>query len=344
MSRLDSSNNTNLENCTFSKTILMLLVILYHSSVFWKGNWFSVVEPGHSSFILSAFSSWLNSFHVYGFALISGYIFAYKRMQGSYKKYLPFIKNKAKRLIIPYIFVASVWVIPFAEYYFRYSLKELILRYVLCTSPNQLWFLWMLFIEFVIAWPLWNISYRKPLIVWGVMLPLYAIGIICQQYVDNYFCIWTGFQFAVFFYIGMRIRIKEETSTYFINRIPTSVWVVLDAVLFILRIKVQQPLMEQIVILLLHLVGSIMSFKALNQLALKVKWREWKWLNALSRVSMPVFLFHQQIIYVVISLLNGLISPYVIVLLNFLISLTVSFGISTILMKWKTTRYLIGEK
>lgn len=70
-----------LSNCGFVKTILMLLVILGHACAFWSGHWFTD-NPALPSRGLNALFEWLNSFHIYAFALVSGYIFTYKIIRG----------------------------------------------------------------------------------------------------------------------------------------------------------------------------------------------------------------------------------------------------------------------
>ena len=107
-----------LKNCTFVKTMLMLIVVFYHSILFWSGNWFSAI-PAQRLEILAGIASWLNSFHIYGFALVSGYLFYYLRYEkGKYGRYIPFLKQKAKRLLVPYVFAAAVWVIPISAAFF----------------------------------------------------------------------------------------------------------------------------------------------------------------------------------------------------------------------------------
>lgn len=69
-----ASKQEAVDNCYFIKTILMLLVVLYHSIVF-CGNWFHVKEVIYPSQPLAVLAQWLNSFHVYGFTLVSGYLF-----------------------------------------------------------------------------------------------------------------------------------------------------------------------------------------------------------------------------------------------------------------------------
>ena len=58
---------------------------------------------------------------------------------------------------------------------------------------------------------------------------------------------------------------------------------------------------------------------------------------------MPVYLFHQQIIYFAIILLNGKVNPWIHMIANFAIAVTGALIISIILMKWKITRFLLGE-
>jgi fucose 4-O-acetylase-like acetyltransferase len=95
---------------------------------------------------LGVLSSWLNTFHIYGFTLVSGYLFyALKYEKGKYEKYLPFIANKCKRLLLPYVFVSLVWAIPFGVFFFRYGAMDILKQYALGTAPSQLWFLLMLF-------------------------------------------------------------------------------------------------------------------------------------------------------------------------------------------------------
>lgn len=95
---------------------------------------------------------------------------------------------------------------------------------------------------------------------------------------------------------------------------------------------------------LLYIIGALMAFVVLQKLATRVNWEESKVFSFLSKNSMLVYLFHQQIIYVFISLLNGVINPYLHAGINFVGAMAISLLISTVLMKFKWTRFLIGEK
>ncbi len=127
-----------LSNCSFVKTILMLIVVIYHSILFWTGTWF-VEEPTYAAPLLATVAQWMNTFHIHTFTLVSGYLFYYLKIEkGKYDKFLPFVVNKVKRLLVPYVFIALAWAIPFGVYFFSYSISDIIIKFGLGISPNQL--------------------------------------------------------------------------------------------------------------------------------------------------------------------------------------------------------------
>lgn len=341
---------TKLDNCSVVKMVLMLVIILYHSTVFWKGDWWDS-DPFFQSKILGYFAGWLNSFHIYAFSLVSGYIFAYKIERGSYQSYSAFIINKAKRLLIPYIFVALVWVAPISAYFFDWDWGFLAKKYLLAIEPSQLWFLWMLFGVFAIVWPIRMLMLEKPLVGWVASLAFFGIGLIGRHIFPNVFCVWTACQYVLFFFIGMRIRTKEEKQEKLITEaFPWYCWVIVDLLIFSGTIMIGQhsgtawSLIAIVLNMILHVVGAIMAWTALQTLTGKVNWKDSKAFKTLSSYSMPFYLFHQQIIYFTIVWLNGKVNPWIHAGVNFIIALTGSFLISLFLMHWKITRFLIGEK
>ncbi len=64
--------------------------------------------------------------------------------------------------------------------------------------------------------------------------------------------------------------------------------------------------------------------------------------NGLKEKSFGIYLFHQQIIYLTIILLNGKVSPIVQVVISFLCALGVASIITTVLKRFKLTRILYG--
>lgn len=77
----ESGEKKQLENIGFVKTVLMLVIILGHSFDFWTGTWFTE-NPALESRGIDIIATWLNSYHIFAFALVSGYLFAFKILRG----------------------------------------------------------------------------------------------------------------------------------------------------------------------------------------------------------------------------------------------------------------------
>ena len=335
-------------NCNFVKTILMLIVVIYHSCIFWAGGWFSMVTPQFSAPIISQIALWTNTFHIYAFALVSGYIFYHlKYEKGRYEKFWPFVLNKAKRLLIPYAVVSIAWVIPVSSLFYKVTFKDILKNYVLGISPGQLWFLLMLFVLFVVFFPLSKFFKENDIFGAVVVVAFYGVGLIVQLLNVNFFQIFRAFTYVPLFWLGFKIR---QHGSLCIKKIPSLIWVVADLLLFALYTIISKydgaifALLQKGVYFVLCVVGALMAFVVLQEIAGRVKWKESSVFKFLSKNSMPVYLFHQQIIYVIIYYLNGVVNPYIHVAINGLGSLVVSLIISALLMKFKWTRALIGEK
>lgn len=343
--KLKEPNDSRIENCSFIKVILMILVVLYHSSVFWTGTWLNVISVYEKSIFLDIFSRWLNSFHVYGFTLVSGYIFNYLIDEGKYRNFKKFILKKLNRLILPYLFVTIIWVAPISSIVLSLDKTELFYKYVLCINPSQLWFLWMLFNVFIISWCLKKYI-RNDMQALIICLLSYAIGLIGGRLLPNVFCIWTSLKFLTYFIIGMKIN--EKDNSYFLSVSPLYYLVIHLALFIIVNLFSRYTGVVFSVFTLgfsyiMNIIGAIMSYSVLSALSEKFNWEDNKLFNKLSKRSMIIYLFHQQVIYSTIILFNGRVSPILNMLINFVVAMVISYVISDILLKFKVTRKLVGE-
>lgn len=341
------SKKVELNNCHFVKTVLILVVVLYHSILFWSGNWFDAVEPSRVA-ALDLFAQWLNRFHIYGFTFASGYIFYYTQHErGGEQSFLSLIKGKAMRLLIPYAFTALCWVIPTNAYFYGFSASKTAWDFLLAVSPAQLWFLWMLMVVFVIMGLLDKFVARHDWLGAATVGVLYLIGMVGEMKLPNVFQVWTGCQFVVYFWVGFKLR---QHGMARLRRIPVIAWVPAHVVLF--AVVRSLPAADGIIMtfaykglgVVLNVLGALMAFMVLQWLAERVRWQESKVFGMLQRSAMPVYLFCQQVTYWVIVALNGLLNPYLHAAVNFAAALFVSVLISWVLMRFRVTRFLIGEK
>ena len=254
-----------LSNSGFAKTILMLCVILGHSMAFWSETWIKEIPVAIKSETIKTAFLWINSIHTYGFALISGFVFAHKMESGHYERYGKFIQKKILRLIVPYFFVALIWVAPIDYILFTPSFPVVVERYLFGINPSQLWFLWMLFDIFAIAWPLWRYI-KDPRFGFALSMVLFCVGKLGSRFVTNYFCIFTALQYFVFFYIGIqlrlrRIRILNEWWKWFIIHLGTFI-----VYIFTLQTPgLKGEIIRIGILLLVHSAGAIFAFLTLTR-------------------------------------------------------------------------------
>lgn len=159
---------TNLDEVSFVRPILILLVVLYHSMAIHTGNW-EMLEGGTIIPAYKAVGRLAYSFMLESFVFVSGYVWAFQReTRGRKESLLMLCQKKAIRLLIP--------TIVFGLFYF-YLLEEGKLTILhLLEGPGHLWFLPMLFECFLISWCLlyFKLSFKivlPILIIIGIFLP-----------------------------------------------------------------------------------------------------------------------------------------------------------------------------
>ena len=325
----------------------MLLIVIFHSILAWNNTWFSVIGLTYRAPIFEVISAWLSTFHVYTFAGVSGYIFyycKYERKSKTYQNYRSFLKNKTRRLIVPYFVVSILWVAPAKQFFYQINIKEFIRAYILGEDAEQLWFLLMLFIVFVIAFPIADFIKEHFKIGVFICLLFFAIGLVAMRGMPNVFCYRTAFQYMIFFFLGFWMRQYD-----FAYRIPWIVWLVVNIVLFVFNrtIDTSSAIMmgvASIIQLLLHLAGTMFAFGFLQMLAnmLNKGLANSKIWGTLSENAMGIYMFHMQIIYFTLFVFNGKLHPVSHALVNIIVSLSLSLAISMVLRRFKLTKFLLG--
>lgn len=172
-----------LKNCTFVKTVLMVVIVILHSVAFWRGDWFTIIQPGQDFAPFKLLAEWIATFPVYGFALVSGYLFYYvKYEREGYTQFGSFLKKKFNRLLVPYIFISAVWAVPIGCFFFHYNRKDIINDYILGKSPNQLWFLLMLFWALLFMFFLSDVIKKNVVFAIGVAAVFYVLSIAVRHF------------------------------------------------------------------------------------------------------------------------------------------------------------------
>lgn len=326
------------------KTAMMLLVVFYHACMFFTGSWFDVVSPVYDAKYMAVFAEYLNTLHVQTFTMASGFLFyVLKKEEGRYcTDFQTDARKRAKRLLIPYAATIVFWVLPFYIAYHGFNIRQIIYKYVLGCAPSQLWFLPMLFWLFIVAYIVF--AKHKPnktglcasiLISMGGYV-LNKIGFI------NILQLETAVSYAMFYYLGAYLYEKKVK----INVGKVAGCAVISIMGFILShaligngsmlIKLVRLLASNSCslagVLMVYGIGDLFGCNA----ARSALW------NKLRQNSFGIYLFHQQLIYPCIMLLNGRVYPVVQVLISFVIAICGASVIAELLRKFKETKIMFG--
>lgn len=340
-----------LKNCNFIKAILMLFVVLDHSICFYGGSWFQIIKPLEINKNLVFISGFVGNFHIYGFTLVSGYIYYYSKYEvAKYKFFKNFLISKIKRLIVPYIFCSIFWAIPVYKILYKQDSVDILKKYLLGMAPSQLWFLLMLFNVFIIFFFLSDFFKKVNIFIGGgVTILFYCFGIIGGNLGLNIFQICRSLCFIHLFYLGFKIREYEENYRKY-KKININMYIFLYLLLFfsISYFSGANSISYKIINLglknLLHILGAVISFVILQNIADRIDFDNRVVIRILISNSMIIYLFHQQLIYIILYKTNGLINCYISAIFNFLGAILISLLIAKILKNFKITRLLIGEK
>ena len=338
-----------LANCYFIKTVLMILIVFYHCIVFWSSSKWFVVTPDCVSPILARIAQLLNSFHIYAFALVSGYIYyAMRYEQGKYSHFGLFIANKSRRLLIPYISVSILWVIPHNIIWYKPSIQSILKSFLLGVSPDQLWFLLMLFWVFMICYAISNGAKKYAFISFPLVCFLYFLGV--KMPTANYFQYKYGLMYVLYFLIGFYIR--EFDLLTVIRGKKKWLYCGITGFLFVLLFAItridfpKNTLMIALYIgleMLMRVFGSVFAFLLLQVVASHVDVNS-RFVVMGSKYSMTVFLLHQQIIQVMLYCVRNWTSPMLISLVCFAVTMAITTALAILINKVKPLRFLFSGK
>ena len=151
-------------------------------------------------------------------------------------------------------------------------------------------------------------------------------------------------RFVLYFYLGVCHRKDGRKSAY---KIPSVVYLCVHILLFIIWSNINErggilfKLTSFAVSELMYVVGAIGAFVIFERIACRIK-KQNSVLKFGCKYSMSIYLFHQQIIYVVLYLLNGKLPPNLLAMTCFIVAIAVSSLLSIIMDRFKLTRFLVS--
>lgn len=201
-----------LDEISFIRPILIVLLVLYHSFAPWCGSWDAFVGFENNSFYWwIAKTSY--SFMLPMFVFISGYIWAYQREVCLRKDgFLQLVKKKIKRLYFPSLLFSCIYCLIFhnAEKV-ELDIKHMVgIIVTILSGMGHMWFLPMLLMTFMISWLLLEIRNEK--VLWGIVLILFFMSVFWIP-----FGVSRSFYYIIYFILGYKVfnfaeKIRESVN------------------------------------------------------------------------------------------------------------------------------------
>lgn len=202
----DIQQKKNLDEVSFIRPILIVLLVLYHAFAPWCGAWksFDGYEPNGVYWWIGKATY---SFMLPMFVFISGYVWSFQRealnKKDSFKKLL---SKKFKRLYIPSLIFSIAYLAIFKGSIFigiGWG-KHLIINILhILSGCGHMWFLPMLFWIFLLMWCILQIDKRW--LRW-----LIVVGLCGISFIPVPLGISTAFFYIIYFYAGYEAFIYAE--------------------------------------------------------------------------------------------------------------------------------------
>jgi peptidoglycan/LPS O-acetylase OafA/YrhL len=309
------------------RAIAIILVVLGHSIIIYKSGW-NYYHTEVNCQLFNYLDLIIYLFHMPLFFSISGYLFIDKCKQ---KNISTIVKNKFKRLIIPYVVVGILWVYPiriisqysgFAKHGWIYNI---LVNIILGADNGHLWFLPALFSMFVISYFLEKYVKNNTL-KYLLIFIMFLLG-----HILSFSWISETFKYIVWFYLGYFIK-KYSVESKMKYKKATIILTVILVTIYIFtynwNVYFSLSLKYMICLVLIPLLYNIITSKPL------------KILESISNYSFGIYLFHSPMIYITFNYLPN-INPFFMLLINFLCCGLFAYFITYFISKSKY-KFMIG--
>lgn len=353
----DTSKALYLDHLDFLRGLCVLTVVVFHCYAFLTHGHFPAMRETYLQFdrinycgpIVVAMPL---------FTFISGFLYAYLRNLGKYSKYLPFIKNKSKRLLLPFIFFVTFFCI--TTEFQQTDLTTLIKHIGHCIAfgaYNHLWYLPVLFWCFIIIRIFERLSNSKiVLLLFLVIAYILAFVIPVSGFLFNLgkvapWLYWFLLGFAYFKLRGELSLIIANTNRKVIALASVCVCVIGLIVCFgFPDYKKPQFNAVEILIVSIAIIALFFTFDELSKYKNAKNIFTIKIVKSVSKYSFGIYIFHYWLAPILISStakrilhLEAFAEHYYIFPIVFsIVTFLASYIVTYLFQKTKLGKYLLG--
>lgn len=194
------------------RALAIVIVVFGHSIILYDPNW-GYYTPTYSAGLLASIKQFINIFQMPLFFSVSGYCFQFSREKISKTGYLSFVKAKMKRLLIPFVAFALLWMIPLrmvSRYPYWQEKTFLVILYEIVTGKDSghLWYLISLFLIFLLSGAIeiasnkCGIKSEESIIATTIDFMILAVFSFLAPFVPNILYIQNVAKYLMWFYFG----------------------------------------------------------------------------------------------------------------------------------------------
>lgn len=318
------------------RALAILIVMFGHSIIIYSPSW-GYYTSVYSVPLLAHIKQWINVIQMPLFFALSGALFF---PSCNRKTFSSIVINKAKRILIPYLAIAAIWMIPirmlvgYAPYAGR-SFFHIYIHEILLSGDNgHLWYLPCSYLCFLVGKGIEKLISRIKenhclLVNISELTVLFLISMVSGKLVPGGGLIYNVLNYFFYFYLGGFVYSKRDEISNFLNRhiaIFACIGLVLNIGCAFLSMKPVNCFVACYDFCLLY---SILS--ADNN----------KLIEAVAKNSFGMYLIHSPLVYVTYAFW-GNSNPFLVVALNFIVFGIFSY-IATELLSRTRISFVIGS-
>lgn len=321
------------------RSLAIILVVLGHSIILYSSDW-NLYQTSISVLFLDRLKWIIDVLQMPLFFSLAGYLFVFTHQ----KKYglLQLSKNKAIRLLVPYVSIGILWLLPIRllvgfPSYRGMSVTKFLWKLLTSKDVGNLWFLPALFLMFVLSELILSIAEKIPGVrkIPAIFLCVTALGLYLEGYCIGfgYSPLLGAFNYLIWFSLGYLLNTYSKLlkRTY---DIPLIKWglLLLNVVLYAYCYVVGSA--RVLVSLLLRDLCVINAYGAMPRCTCRV-------IEKVDQNSFGIYLFHSPLIYFTFSMIPNA-SPIIVIFINFVVFGVFTYELTGLIRKTKL-KVLIGE-
>ena len=188
---------------------------------------------------------------------------------------------------------------------------------------------------------------HKPIIGLTITVVIYCVATVLALKIPNAFQIWTAGKYIFFYYLGFLFRKYKENIFY---KIPWIFYFITHLALFVVYFFVIKDndslifkMLEIAIYPIINTIGILNVIVGLSKFDYNyiTQTTVFKLLN---KHNFVMYLLHQQLIYVTISLFNPMVSTPLLVIINLVVSFSVSLVMAIIISKIPMVKKAFGYR